>query len=62
MLHEETFGRLKKAFTEAPILAHYDPITRYVGRNWLIGFRGAGVLSQISFSQKMNPAERNYMI
>lgn len=65
------FEKLKKAFTEAPILSHYDPSLETWVETDSSDFVVAGVLSQMHdgvlrpvayFSRKMNPAECNYMI
>lgn len=68
---QSAFEELKKAFTEAPILAHYDPSLETWVETDSSDFVVAGVLSQMHdgilkpvayFSRKMNPAECNYMI
>lgn len=68
---QDAFEELKKAFTEAPILAHYDPTLETWVETDSSDYVVAGVLSQMHdgvlkpvafFSRKMNPAECNYMI
>jgi hypothetical protein len=67
----QAFEDLKKAFTEAPVLVHFDPdLQVYIktdASDWVI----AGILSQMHdgvlrpvayFSMKMKPAEINYPI
>lgn len=65
------FERLKQAFTEAPVLVHFDPeLKTYVetdASDWIV----SGIMSQMHdgvlkpvayFSMKMKPAETNYPI
>lgn len=68
---QSAFEDLKKAFTEAPILAHYDPALETWVETDSSDFVVAEMLSQIHdgvlkpvayFFRKMNPAECNYMI
>lgn len=68
---QSAFEELKKAFTTAPILAHYDPEKETWVETDASDFVTAGVLSQMHgdvlkpiafFSKKMSPAETNYMI
>jgi hypothetical protein len=68
---EAAFEALKKAFSTAPILAHFDPDKETWVETDSSDFVTAGVLSQIHdgvlrpvafFSKKMTPAETNYMI
>ena len=68
---QQAFEDLKRAFTTAPVLAHYDlKLETWVETN-ASDFVVAGVLSQMHgevlkpvayFSKKMTPAECNYMI
>ena len=68
---QQAFESLKRAFTTAPVLAHYDlSLETWVETN-ASDFVVAGVLSQkhgkvlkpvVYFSKKMTPAECNYMI
>ena len=68
---QQAFDKLKRAFTTAPVLAHYDSkLETWVETN-ASDFVVAGVLSQMHgevlkpvayFSKKMTPAECNYMI
>jgi hypothetical protein len=68
---EAAFQALKQAFTEAPVLAYFDPDKETWVETDASDFVTAGVLSQIVnsvlrpvafFSKKMGPAETNYMI
>ena len=69
--YQQAFEDLKRAFTTAPVLAHYDSkLETWVETN-ASDFVVAGVLSQehgkvlkpvAYFSKKMTPAECNYMI
>ena len=65
------FEDLKRAFTTAPVLAHYDSKLETWVETDASDFVVAGVLSQMHgevlkpvayFSKKMTPAECNYMI
>ena len=68
---QEAFEDLKRAFTTAPVLAHYDSKLETCVKIDASDFIVAGVLSQkhgkvlkpvAYFSKKMTPAECNYMI
>ena len=69
---ESAFNQLKKAFTSAPILRHFDPDLPIVVEADASDYVTAGVLSQTGpdgvvrpiayFSKRMNPAEGNYEI
>ena len=68
---QQAFKDLKRAFTTAPVLAHYDSLLETWVETDTSDFVVAGVLSQkhdkvlkpmAYFSKKMNPAEHNYII
>ena len=69
---EESFNQLKKAFTSAPILTHYDPKRRIVIEADASDYAVAAILSHpddqgrlqpVAFvSRKLDDAERNYAI
>ena len=69
---QQAFERLKRAFTTAPVLAHYDSKLELWVETNASNFVVAGVLSQMHgnrvlklvayFSKKMSPVECNYMI
>ena len=69
---QQAFEDLKRAFTTAPILAHYDSkletwvetdASDFVVAGVLSQMHGDGVLKPVAyFSKKMTPAECNYMI
>ena len=68
---QSAFEELKQAFVNAPILAHYDPTLETWVETDASDSVIAGVLSQMHngvlrpvayFSQKLTPAECNYMI
>ena len=68
---QQVFKDLKRAFTTAPVLAHYDSLLETWVETDASDFVVAGVLSQkhgevlkpvAYFFKKMNPAECNYMI
>ena len=69
---QQAFKDLKRAFTTAPVLAHYDSklemwvetdASDFVVAEVLSQIHGNGVLKPVTyFSKKMTPAERNYMI
>ncbi|KAH0607596.1 uncharacterized protein H6S33_002630 [Morchella sextelata] len=69
---EEAFQTLKKMFTTAPILAHFDPDRRIVVETDASDYVSAGILSQRDdegilhpvafFSKKHSPVECNYEI
>lgn len=69
---QQAFDRLKKAFTEAPILQHFDPDLPILVEADASDYVVAGVLSQSDidgvirpiayFSKRMSPAEGNYEI
>ena len=70
-IHQHSFEELKKAFTTAPILRHFDPSKEVIietdASNFALGCilsqRHEGRLHPVAFhSQKMSPAERNYDI
>ena len=70
-LHQHSFKELKKAFTSAPILRHFDPLKEVIIETDASNFALGCVLSQkhegrlhpVAFhSRKMSPAERNYDI
>ena len=67
----QAFTRLRQAFTEAPILSHFDPERHIRVETDASGYAIGGVLSQLTsdsgqwnpvayFSQKMIPAETRY--
>ena len=68
---QQAFNKLKRAFTTASVLAHYDSkLETWVGTD-ASDFVVAGVLSQMYgkvlkpvayFSKQMTPVECNYMI
>jgi len=67
---ELAFRNLKKAFTEAPILQHFDPAKPIILQTDASGFAIAGILNQYDgfgtlwpvnfYSRKCSPAEQNY--
>ena len=67
---ELAFRKLKKAFTAAPILQHFDPAKLIVLQTDTSGFVIAGILNQFDgfrtlrpvnfYSRKCSPAEQNY--
>jgi hypothetical protein len=67
---ELAFRKLKKAFTEAPILQHFDPAKPIILQTDGSGFAIAGILNQYDgfgtlrpvnfYSRKCSPAEQNY--
>ena len=69
---QDTFLVLKKAFTSAPVLAHFDPSHAIVVETDASDFAIAGVLSQVDdnkflrpitfYSQKLTDSELNYEI
>jgi hypothetical protein len=69
---QQAFDRLKKAFTEAPILRHFDPDLLILVEADASDYVVAGVLSQTGtdsetrpvayFSKRISPAEGNYEI
>src|SRR6266566_3003228 len=69
---EKAFQQLKRAFTSAPILQHFDPEADIVVETDASDYVSAGVLSQYDkdgvlhpvafFSKKHSPAECNYEI
>ena len=68
---QQAFKDLKRAFTTAPVLTHYDSSLETWVETDASNFVIAGVLSQMHgevlkpvayFSKKMTPAECNYMI
>jgi hypothetical protein len=69
---QKAFNRLKKAFTEAPVLRHFDPDLPILVEADASDYVVAGVLSQVGtdgetrpvayFSKRMSPAEGNYEI
>ncbi len=69
---QKAFDQLKKAFTEAPILRHFDPDLPILVEADASDYVVAGVLSQTDkdavtrlvayFSKRMSPAEGNYEI
>ena len=69
---EHAFNNLKKRFTMASILAHFDPNLECVLKADLSNHAQEGVLSQYDkndmlhpvafFSRKLNAAESNYKI
>ena len=71
-VEDDAFQSLKAAFTEAPVLALYDPTRETEVEVDASNFATGGVLSQrgddglmhpVAFrSESMNPAERNYEI
>ena len=70
-LHQHRFNELKKAFTSAPILRHFDPSKEVIietdASNFALGCilsqKHEGRLHPVAFhSRKMSPAERNYDI
>ena len=72
-LHQDSFERLKKAFTSASILRHFNPLKEIMietdASNFTLGcvlsqrHRGLGQLHPVAFhSRKMLPAEQNYDI
>ena len=70
-VYQQAFKDLKRAFTTAPVLAHYDSKLETWVKTNASDFVVAGVLSQMHgkvlklvayFSKKMTPAECNYMI
>ncbi|RYN15579.1 hypothetical protein AA0115_g12973 [Alternaria tenuissima] len=68
----EAFDALKRAFTTAPILRHFDPDLPIIVEADASDYVTAGVLSQSDpngtlrpvayYSKRMNPAENNYEI
>jgi hypothetical protein len=69
---QRAFDHLKRAFTSAPILRHFDPDLPIIVEADASDYVTAGVLSQTDaegvvhpiayFSKRMNPAEGNYEI
>ena len=69
---QEAFLALKKAFTSAPVLAHFDPSRAIVVETDASDFAIAGVLSQVDdnkflrpiafYSRKLTDSELNYEI
>ena len=68
---QQAFEDLKRAFTTAPVLAHYDSSLETWVKTDASDFVVAGMLAQkhgkelksvAYFSKKMTPAECNYMI
>ena len=68
---QETFKDLKRAFTTAPVLAHYDSLLETWVETDVSTFVVAGVLLQMHgkvlkpvayFLKKTTPAKCNYMI
>jgi len=67
---ELAFGKLKRTFTEAPILQHFDPAKRIILQTDASGFAIAGILNQYDvfgvlrpvnfYSGKCAPAEQNH--
>jgi hypothetical protein len=67
---ELAFRKLKRAFTEAPILQHFDPRKPIILQTDTSGFAIAGILYQYDgfgtlrpvnfYSRKCSPAEQNY--
>jgi hypothetical protein len=67
---ELAFRKLKKAFTEAPILQHFDPVKPIILQTDASGFAIAGILNQqdgfgtlqpvIFYSRKCSPADQIY--
>jgi hypothetical protein len=67
---ELAFQKLKNAFTEAPILQHFDPAKPITLQTDASGFAIAGILNQYDgygilrpvafYSRKCSPAEQNY--
>jgi hypothetical protein len=70
--HEQAFEELKRLFTSAPILLHFDPSRRTVVETDASDFAKGAVLSQYGdngklhpvafYSKKFSPAEINYDI
>ena len=69
---KRSFDRLKEAFTQAPILRHFDPELPILVEADASDYVTAGVLSQTDpegvtrpvayYSKRMSPAEGNYEI
>jgi len=67
---ELAFRKLKRTFTEAPILQHFDPAKPIILQTDASGFAIAGILNQYDvlgvlrpgnfYSRKCSPAEQNY--
>jgi hypothetical protein len=67
---ELAFRKLKRTFTEAPILLHFDPAKPIILQTNASGFATAGILIQYDvfgvlrpvnfYSRKCSPAEQNY--
>ena len=71
--HQQVFDTLKLAFTQAPVLTHFDPVNMIVVETNASDYAIAAIISQISpddgnlhliafYSHGMKPAELNYEI
>ena len=71
--HQQVFNTLKLAFTQAPVLTHFDPANLIVVETDASDYAIAAIISQISpdnsnlhpitfYSHGMKPVELNYKI